>query len=112
MSKRSDEQLLKDIVEAMERIMSYTHGLEYSDFLRDLKTQDAVVRNIEIIGEAVNKISLNLKREHENIPWKEMNGIRNRLIHEYFGVNFDIVWAVVSEDLPRVLPLIKKIVGK
>ncbi|MCD6239343.1 MAG: DUF86 domain-containing protein [Thermotogae bacterium] len=62
--------------------------------------------------ETISKISANMKKKHENIPWKEMKGIRNRLIHEYFGVDLDIVWIVVNEDLPRVLPLIKELIEK
>ena len=107
MSKRSPEDYLKDILEAIDRAIQYVSNLDYSDFLSDTKTQDAVIRNIEIIGEAVKNIPQELKAAHPDIAWKNMSGIRNKLIHEYFGVNTDIVWGVVKEDLQDLSKKIK-----
>lgn len=76
--------------------------MSYQKFLKDTKTQDAVVRNLEIIGEAVKNISESLKAEHPNIPWKDMARVRDKVIHFYFGVNYDIVWSIAKEDLPQV----------
>jgi uncharacterized protein with HEPN domain len=100
MSKRSDQELIQDIIECAHRIRSYIEQLDYDDFLKDLKTQDAVVRNIEIIGEAVKLLSDAIKNSHPDIAWKEIAGTRDKLIHDYFGVNIDIVWNIVKEDLP------------
>lgn len=76
--------------------------MSYQKFLKDTKTQDAVVRNLEIIGEAVKNISESLKAEYPNIPWKDMARVRDKVIHFYFGVNYDIVWSIAKEDLPQV----------
>ena len=91
MSKRKDAELLEDIKEAIKRIEIYTQKIEYKEFLKDTKTQDAVVRNLEIIGEAVKNISKELKKKFFQIPWKELAGLRDRLIHKYFGVNYEKV---------------------
>ncbi len=91
MSKRSDEDYLKDMLEGATRIIDYCKGLSFEQFLKDIKTQDAVVRNIEIVGEAVKNISEGLKTQHAAIPWKSIAGMRDRLIRDYFGVNLDIV---------------------
>jgi uncharacterized protein with HEPN domain len=102
MSKRTEEDFLNDILDAMQKIASYTLDMTYEDFLEDTKTQDAVIRNIEIIGEAAKNISDRGKDKNTTIPWKPIAGMRDRLIHGYFGVNIDIVWGVVSGDLPQL----------
>jgi uncharacterized protein with HEPN domain len=102
MSNRGDKEFLSDIEEAIKRIKTYTRNMSYQKFLKDTKTQDAVVRNLEIIGEAVKNISESLKAEHPNIPWKDMARVRDKVIHFYFGVNYDIVWSIAKEDLPQV----------
>ena len=71
--------------------------------MRDRKTQDAVVRNLEVIGEASKKVGSNFKREHPDVPWKEMAGLRDRLIHDYFGINYEIVWNIAATELPGLL---------
>lgn len=102
MSDRGDKEFLSDIEEAIKRIKAYTRNMSYQKFLKDTKTQDAVVRNLEIIREAVKNISESLKAEHPNIPWKDMARVRDKVIHFYFGVNYDIVWSIAKEDLPQV----------
>jgi uncharacterized protein with HEPN domain len=83
--------------------------LSYEEFLNDIKTQDAVVRNLEIIGEAIKNISKGLKKKYPQIPWKDLSGVRDKLIHHYFGVNLDIVWNIVKEELPEVLLQLEEI---
>jgi len=100
MSKRADAQLLADIKEAAFRTKGYTRTLTYQRFLRDKKTQDAVVRNLEIIGEAAKNISDALKEKYPQVPWKELAGVRDKLIHHYFGVNLEVVWDIVKQELP------------
>jgi uncharacterized protein with HEPN domain len=100
MSKREDTAVIQDIKEAIDRIISYTSKMEYDDFLRDYKTQDAVVRNIEILGEAAKLLSDETKRNYPNIPWKDITGTRDKLIHNYFGVNIDIVWDIAKNEIP------------
>jgi len=99
MSRRSDEMLLTDILEASTRISRYIDSMNYDEFLKDIKTQDAVVRNIEIIGEAVKELSEELKQEHSEIEWRYIARMRDKLIHHYHGVNWEIVWSVVKNDL-------------
>ena len=82
--------------------------MEYNDFFKDHKTQDAVVRNIEIIGEAVKLLSDNIKKSNPNIAWKEIAGTRDKLIHDYFGVNIDVVWNIAKEDLPSFVEQLKR----
>ena len=102
MSRRGDDAFLRDIQEAVQRIGEYTAEIEYHEFLDDRKTQDAVIRNLEIIGEAVKNLSTGVRTTYSTIPWKEMAGVRDRLIHGYFGVNLDIVWQIVTGELPNV----------
>jgi len=108
MSKRTDRDFLSDIQEAIHRISTYVIGMSYETFLADTKTQDAVIRNLEIIGEATKDLSEQLRTEYADIPWKSMAGVRDRLIHHYFGVNLDIVWQIATTELPQVSSLLKK----
>lgn len=109
MSKRRDEDLISDMQEAMQRIARYIEPLTYDTFLRDTKTQDAVLRNLEIIGEASKYVSANLRDCTPHLPWKSMAGMRDRLIHHYFGVNLDIVWQVITIELPTVATTLERI---
>lgn len=102
MSRQSDSAILQDIKEAVDRVLSYTKGVEYRSFLEDPKTQDAVIRNIEILGEATKLLSDKTKGMHPEIPWKSIAGARDKLIHDYFGVNIDIVWEIASNDIPNL----------
>lgn len=109
MSKRSDDDSLHDIQEAIQRIESYIAGMDYSAFLADRKTQDAVIRNLEIMGEAARNLSPELRAQYPAIPWKNVVGARDRLIHAYFGVNLDVVWQIVETELPQMAGVIHKI---
>jgi len=109
MSKRGDFELVCDIKEAIGRINSYVASFSYDEFLQDSKTQDAVVRNLEIVGEAAKNISDEFKKTHSLIPWKKLAGVRDRLIHHYFGVNFDIIWSIAKDDLPDLIAEFEKI---
>ncbi len=112
MSERTDREFLSDILEAIRRIKVYTAGMTYQAFLEDTKTQDAVLRNLEIIGEATKNLSRELRKRHPQVPWKAMAGVRDRLIHDYFGVNLDIVWQIVSAELPEVASQVESILKK
>ncbi len=112
MSERTDLAFLADILEAIRRIESYVTGITFQEFLVDTKTQDAVIRNLEIIGEATKNLSGSLQTAHPEIPWKNMARIRDRLIHHYFGISVEIVWQVASDELPKVAPEIEKILSE
>lgn len=100
---------VEDIIEAMDDAMSFVEGIEYDDFSKDKKTIYAVVRAIEIIGEAVKKLPDRVKEGYPEIPWKDMAGMRDKLIHEYFGVDLRRVWNTVRRDIPSLKPLFDKI---
>jgi uncharacterized protein with HEPN domain len=103
---KDDLLYLRHICEAIDRIRTYTTaGRDL--FRSDLKTQDAVVRNLQIIGEASKKISPETRTAQPEVPWREMMGMRDRIVHDYFGVSLDIVWDVVENHLP---PLREKII--
>jgi uncharacterized protein with HEPN domain len=102
MSKRTDREFLSDILEAIRRIQAYTAEMMFETFLRDTKTQDAVVRNLEIIGEATKRLSDEVRTRYPAIPWRSMAGVRDRLIHDYFGISLDVVWEIVSVELGEV----------
>ncbi len=112
MSERRDEDFLSDIREAIRRIMAYTAGMTYEEFLEDTKTQDAVIRNLEVIGEATKNLSEGLREKYTEVPWRAMAGVRDRLIHHYFGVNLDIVWQIVDMELPKVASQLETISGE
>lgn len=105
--KRDYRLYLDDILEAINKIEKYTEGLNIEQFQEDDKTIDAVIRNFTVIGEAAKHVPPSIRRKYPNIPWKEMAGMWNKLIHEYFGVRFDILWETIRKRLPQVQPLIE-----
>lgn len=112
MSERADRIYLSDILEAARRIASYVADLTYDAFRADTKTQDAVIRNLEIIGEAAKKVSAEFRTAHPDIPWRSMAAARDRLIHDYFGVNLEIIWQIAVADLPDVASRIQALLGR
>ena len=112
MSERGNIEFLHDIKESIGRIEVYIVKTNYEEFLQDIKTQDAIIRNLEIIGEATKKISNDFKENDSQIPWKELAKMRDRLIHHYFGVNYDIVWVIVKEELPEIITQIEEILNR
>lgn len=92
---------LDDIILSMGRIFEYTHGFTFEKFKEDYKTVDAVIRNFEIIGEASKNLPKDFKNLHKDIPWDEMYLLRNRVSHEYFGIDYDIIWDITIHHLPE-----------
>ncbi len=99
---RKVDLYLNDILEAISMIGEYTRGVTKSDFSRDRKCQDAVIRRFEIIGEASKNIPNSFRQKHPGVPWRDMAGLRDVLVHEYFGVDASRVWGVVEDDLPKL----------
>jgi uncharacterized protein with HEPN domain len=108
MSDREILLLLEDIRDAAQKILLYTSGMSFDDFISDDKTTDAVVRNFEIIGEAANRVPNDYKSDHPEIEWRRMSGLRNRIIHEYFGVNYATVWKIKEENIPELIDYIQQ----
>ena len=109
MNERTWRLFLEDIIDSIEKIEKYIIGMDFTNFAGDDKTVDAVVRNLEIIGEESKNIPENIKAEHSEVPWHRMAGLRNVLAHEYFGIDLNIIWKIARENLPEVVPLLKKI---
>ncbi|MCX7997939.1 MAG: DUF86 domain-containing protein [Leptospiraceae bacterium] len=102
MSSRNYKYFIADIIEAINRIETYTNECSFENFQKDIKTQDAVIKNLEVIGEASNKIPTVIKEKYLEIPWKEISGLRNHLIHAYFTIDFNIIWNIIQQELPKL----------
>lgn len=100
---------VEDIMDAVSKVEKFTRDMEYEDFVRDDKTIFAVIRALEIIGEAVKRLSPSVKNRYPAIPWKDIAGMRDKLTHEYFGVNLKMIWDTVKQDIPALRPLIQKL---
>lgn len=95
---------IDDIINSIDEISEFIKGMDFETFKTDKKTIKAIIRDLEIIGEASTKISADIQNKYLNIPWKRMIGMRNKLIHEYFGVDLEIVWVVCTEEIPPLKP--------
>ena len=106
--KRVHDDYLRDMLENAEKALSFVEGMDYNQFVGDDKAVYAVIRAFEIIGEAARQIPDSMQKDNPDIPWREITGMRNKLTHEYFGVNTKVVWRTVHEDLPVIIPLLRK----
>ena len=109
MPKRGTFECLSDIQESISRIEFYIGDKSYAEFLKDSLIQDAIVRNLEIIGEAAKNIPPDYIKKHTEIEWGKIAGFRDKLIHNYFGVNWDIMWDVLTSRLPKLKNQVQKL---
>ena len=109
MQKQRDSAFLKDIFIAAKEAVSFIKGISENQFQKDSLRKSALIRQLEIIGEAANRISEEFKEKHSQIPWAEMMGMRNRLIHGYDDIDLTIVWRVVYKELPLLINGIKSL---
>lgn len=108
--KRGMRLYIKDILKYMERAEKYIGGLNFEEFIKDNKTCDAVIRCIEIIGEATKNVPDDMRKKYPSIPWRDMAGMRDKIIHGYFEVDCETVWLVVKEEIPKLKPMITKVI--
>ena len=107
--KRDYHLFLQDIVESINSINEFINGLDYEEFLADDKTASAVVRKIEVIGEAAKNIPGSIRKRYGNVPWAEMAKMRDKIIHSYFKVDYEIVWRVIVDRFPGIKQTIMRI---
>ncbi len=112
MRRRDYLDYLQDILESIDDIQSFIKGMSYKSFAEDKKTVNAVIRSIEVIGESARTIPDSVKEENPLIPWEKMMSMRNKLIHEYFGVDLEIIWQTVQEDIPSLRDNVAELISK
>ena len=98
---------VQDIIDSIRDVESFIKGMSFEEFKKDRKTINAVVRSIEVIGEASKRIPATITADYPNVPWKKMAGMRDKLIHEYFGIDLEILWQVAKKDLKSIRPAIR-----
>ena len=107
--KRNVALYVRDILQNMRDAEDFIQGLTYEQFAPDKKTVNAVIRSIEVIGEAAKHVPTSIRSKYPDVPWKEMAGMRDKVIHFYFGVDLETVWLVVKERIPAIKPIIQEI---
>ena len=103
MSERSPKLLMEDILQCSGKIINYSQNLSYDEFTADEKCMDAVIRNFEIIGEAANRLPEEIRNQFSNVDWFRIKGFRNRIVHDYMGIDFEIVWNIKENFLPVLI---------
>jgi uncharacterized protein with HEPN domain len=107
---RRDDGYLLDILSAARRVLEYARGIDEAGFLASAKDQDAILRQLTIIGEAARRVSDECRAKHPEIPWSEMTGMRNRLVHDYLNVKLGTIWQTIQQDIPALISLIEPLV--
>jgi len=108
MKERDIRDYLNDLIESCENILEFTKNMSFKEFAEDKKTINAVIRCLEVLGEATKNLPMDFRLDYPDIPWKQMAGMRDKRIHEYFGVDKQMVWQVVEKHIPQILPLLKE----
>ena len=116
MNMNSDDRqwgdYIEDIADAIKSIEEFIENMEFEEFVNDKKTNFAVIRSLEIIGEATKNIPDSIRNKYPHIPWKDMAGTRDKVIHHYFGVDLKVVWKTITEDIPSIKPKLQEILNE
>ncbi len=107
--KRTYIDYALDILSSIQEIEEFIKGMDFEEFVKDRKTVNAVIRSLEVMGEATKKIPIEIRNKYPEIPWKYIAGMRDKLIHEYHGVDLEIVWGVIENEIPPLKPKFEKI---
>ncbi len=107
--KRTYKDYIVDILTSIQEIEEFIGGMDFGEFVKDRKTINAVIRSLEVMGEAAKKIPFQIRNKYPDIPWKYIAGMRDKLIHEYHGVDLEIVWEVIKKEIPPLKPKFEKI---
>jgi len=108
MSDRDYTDYIKDIINSIDEIEEFTANMIFKSFVEDKKTVNAIIRSLEVLGEAAKKLPEEIRKKYPDVPWKRMAGMRDKLIHEYSGVDLEIIWKTIKEDIPSLEHSIKK----
>ncbi|MBV8201361.1 MAG: DUF86 domain-containing protein [Acidobacteria bacterium] len=111
MPERDAGLLIEDMLAAIRKIKRYTAGMDQASFRQDERTVDAVVRNLEVVGEAARRIPEELTSRHADLPWRQVAGLRNRIVHDYIGLDLEIIWQVIRHDLPPLEARLAELAG-
>ncbi len=106
-----DRIRMQHILDEANEARKYVEGISFDEFVEDGKTVRAVIRSIEVIGEAASKISIEFRKEHPDVPWQKIIGMRNRLIHVYFDIDYNVIWQTVKENLPPLIEQLQSILN-
>jgi uncharacterized protein with HEPN domain len=112
MSERDPRLYLVDIMDSAEAILQFTKGLSFDEFACDRKTVSAVIREFEVIGEAVGKLPDIIKKAYPDVEWQDIKDLRNLLIHEYFGIDQEIIWGIIRDDIPKLITVVSDILAR
>jgi len=107
--KRTERHFLNDIMMSISKIEDYTEGMNLYEFIEDERTKDAVIRNLEVIGEAAKNLDERIHQQNPEIPWRKIIGLRNIILHAYFGIDWENIWKIIKEDIPGFRSDIEKI---
>lgn len=100
---------IQDMIEFGQKVLSYTEGMDQDAFIADGLTYDATLRNLELIGEAATHIPIEVREAYPEIPWRAIIGARNRLAHAYLGIRNDVIWTIIQDAVPKLLPALRKL---
>ena len=110
--KRDYKLFIRDVLDCINKIEEFVGNMNFDEFVKDDKTSSAVIRKLEIIGEATKNIPKHIRQRYKDVPWSDMAKMRDKITHFYFGIDYEVVWKVIKERLPEIKPIIHKILDE